>query len=181
MDQPAVESIVRLTARLSAAMFAAALLVFATGYPHAPRRLHLGTRLFADFIAAHTIHFATVAWLAAVTAGANIRERDGWAVVLTVAVLFFAAAFLVVRAWSAVAKGQPARRLFLPANLAVGAIAAAFLNSYVARVGLMPIYWLPIVGVIGPASATHRRLARSVSASSRWQQIPSALQWRAGS
>ena len=31
--------------------------------------------------------------------GANIRERDGWTVVVTVAVLFYLAVFLVLRAW----------------------------------------------------------------------------------
>jgi hypothetical protein len=85
------ELLVRLTARVLVIMFAAALILFAAGYQHHRRRLFVGTRLFAGFIVAHTIHFATVAWLAVVTSGENIRERDGWAVVVTVAILFYMA------------------------------------------------------------------------------------------
>lgn len=98
MDQPTVELIVRVTARFSAAAFAAALILFVAGHQHDQRRLRIGTRLFAAFIVAHTIHFGTVAWLAAVTRVENIRQRDGWTVVLTVALLFYVAAFVVLRA-----------------------------------------------------------------------------------
>jgi hypothetical protein len=150
VDQPTVELIVRLTARLSAALFAAALILFAAGYPHDQRRQYVGTRLFEGFIVAHTIHFVTVAWLAVVTSGENIRERDGWAAVGTVAVLFYAAAFVIVRAWNDVMTGHsPSRKLRVTANVAVAAIAAVFLNSYFARVALMPIYWLLAVGLAG--------------------------------
>jgi hypothetical protein len=150
VDQPTVELIVRLTARLSAAMFAAALLLFAAGYPHDRRRLSVGTRLFAGFIVAHTIHFGTVAWLAVVSAGENIRERDGWAVVVTVALLFYLAVFLVLGAWhEAAASRWWSRSLRAMTNVAVMAIAAVFLNSYLARVGPMPVFWLPVLGLAG--------------------------------
>ena len=150
VDQPAVELIVRLTARVSAASFAAALILFAAGYPHNRRRLSLGTRLFAGFIVAHTIHFVTVGWLAVVTAGENIRQRDGWAVVLTVALLFYMAVFLIRRAWGDAALGRSSpRSLRVTANVAVVAIAAVFLNSYLARVARMPVYWVPVAGLVG--------------------------------
>lgn len=150
MDEPTVALIVRLTARVSAATFAAALILFAAGYQHDRRRLSSGTRLFAGFIVAHTIHFLTVAWLAVVTDGENIRERDGWAMVVTVALLFYMAAFLVLREWRDVALGRSSSRsLHVAANVAVVAIAAVFLNSYLARVVRMPVYWLPAVGVAG--------------------------------
>ncbi len=150
MDQPNAELIVRLTARVSVAIFAAALITFAAGYPHDRRRLQVGARLFAGFIVAHTIHFAAVAWLAFVTAAENIRERDGWAVVVTVALLFYVAAFLVSRAWGDAAMGRSSSRsLRVTAHIAVVAIAAVFLNSYLARVGRMPMYWLPTVGLAG--------------------------------
>jgi hypothetical protein len=35
------------------------------------------------------------------------------------------------------------------ANVALVAIAAVFLNSYLARVVRMPVYWLPAVGLVG--------------------------------
>jgi hypothetical protein len=150
VDQPTVELIVRLTARLSATLFAAAVILFALGYPHHQRRQHLGARLLAGFIAAHTVHFATVAWLAVVTAGDNIRERDGWAAVALVATLFYAAVFLVGRAWTEWTRGHvPSRMLRIMANVAVAAIAAAFLSAYVARVALIPVYWLPALALAG--------------------------------
>jgi hypothetical protein len=150
VDQPTVELIVRLTARLSATLFAAAVILFAVGYPHHRRRQRLGARLFIGFIAAHTVHFATVAWLAVVTAGDNIRERDGWAAVSIVAALFCVAGFLVVRAWTEWTRGHvPSRTRRIVANVAVAAIAAAFLSAYGARVALMPVYWLPALALAG--------------------------------
>lgn len=150
MNQPTAELIVRLTARLSAATFAAALILFAAGYRHDRRRLYLGTRLFAGFIVAHTIHLVTVAWLAVMTDGENIRERDGWAVAVTVALLFYMAVFLVLRAWHDAALGHsPSPGLRVMGDVAVVAIAAVFLNSYLARAVRMPVYWLPAVGLAG--------------------------------
>ena len=132
------------------ALFAAALIAFATGHPDHRQRLHVGTRLFAGFIVAHTIHFATVAWLAVVTSGENIRERDGWAVVLTVALFFYLAVSSVLRAWGDTAMGRSSSRsLRVTANVAIVAIAAVFLNSYLARVVRMPMYWLPAAGLAG--------------------------------
>jgi hypothetical protein len=150
VDQATVEQSVRLTARVSGVMFAAALIAFAAFYQHDRRRLHVGTRLFAGFILAHTIHFATVAWLAVVTSGENIRDRDGWAVVVTVALLFYLAVFSVLRAWGGTAMGRSSSRsLRVTANLAIVAIAAVFLNSYLGRVERMPVYWLPAAGLAG--------------------------------
>jgi hypothetical protein len=141
---------VRLTARVSVLMFAAALIAFAAGYQHDRQRLHVGTRLFAGFVVAHTIHFATVAWLAVVTSGENVRERDGWAVVVTVALLFYLAVFSVLRAWGHTALGRTSSwTLRVTANGAIVAITAVFLNSYLGRVGRMPVYWLPAAGLAG--------------------------------
>jgi hypothetical protein len=150
VDQPTVELMVRLTARLSAASFAAALIVFAAGYPHHRQRERFATRLFAGFIVAHTIHFGTVGWLAVVTANENIQERGGWTAVASVAVLFYAAAFVVLRGWNVpMSERSPSRRPRVMTNVAVVAIAVAFLNSYLARAVVMPIYWLPVAGLTG--------------------------------
>jgi hypothetical protein len=151
VDQANVELLVRLTARISAAAFAAALILFAAGHhQHDTRRLWRGTRLFAAFVVAHTVHFGTVAWLAVVSGGENIRERDGWTVVLAVALLFYVAVFLVLRAWRDAALGHSSSRsLRVTANVAVVAIAAVFLNSYLARVERMPVYWLPAIALVG--------------------------------
>ena len=149
MDQLTVQLIVRVTARLSVALFAAALIVFAWG-PLDWRRVRLGRRLFAAFIGAHTIHFMSVAWLAVVTGGDNIRERDGWSLALTVALLFYVAAFVVVRAWGDVAEGRTSTRSRrVSADVALVAIAVAFLNSYLARAVQMPVYWVPALALVG--------------------------------
>jgi hypothetical protein len=148
VDQATAELIVRLTARVSVAVFVAALILFAAGYQHDRRRLEVGTRFFAGFIVAHTIHFAAVAWLAVVTSGENIRERDGWAVVVTVALLFYIAVFVVLHAWRDAAMGRTSSRsLRVTATVAVVAIAAVFLKYYLARVVRMPMYWLPAAGL----------------------------------
>ena len=69
---------------------------------------------------------------------------------MTVALLFYIAAFVVLRAWGDAALGrQSPRRLRVTANVAVVAIAAVFLNSYLARVERMPVYWLPALGLAG--------------------------------
>ncbi|HXW08104.1 MAG TPA: hypothetical protein VD833_22935 [Vicinamibacterales bacterium] len=150
MDQPTVELIVRVTARVSAALFAAALILFAAGYQYNRRRLYFGTCLFAGFIVAHTIHFLTVAWLAVVTAGENLRERGGGAVAMAIALLFYMAVFSVLRAWGDAAVGRSSSRsLRVTANVALVAIAAVILNSYLARVVRMPLYWLPAAGLVG--------------------------------
>ena len=148
MDQPTVELVVRVTARVSAATFAAALLLFAAGHQRHRRLLALGTRVFAGFIVVHTIHFASVVWLAVVTAGENIRERDGWVVVVTVALVFYTAAFVVLRAWHDTAMGRsPSRGLHVAGKAAIVVIGAVFLNSYVGRAVQMPVYWLPAAGL----------------------------------
>jgi hypothetical protein len=149
MEQPQVELVVRLTARVSAAAFAAALILFAVGHRRRQRGVRYGIRLFIGFIVAHTIHFSAVAWLAVLTAGENIRMRDGWAVVLTVAVLFYLAAFGILRAWRVLGAGRTwSWGDRLTAHAGITLIALVFLNSYLGRVGTMPVYWLPAVGLI---------------------------------
>ena len=146
MDQTSVELIVRWTARLSAATFAAALLLFAAGRRVLRRRAR---GLFAGFIVVHTVHFAAVVWLAVVTAGANIRDRDGWIVVIMVAVVFYTAAFVVLHAWRDTAEGRSLpRALHVSAGVAVVLIGAVFLNSYIGRALHTPVYWLPAAGLV---------------------------------
>lgn len=78
------------------------------------------------------------------------RERDGWAIVVAVAFLFYMAAFIVLRTWGEAALGRPSSpSLRVTANVAVVAIAAVFLNSYFARVERRPMYWLPLLGLAG--------------------------------
>ena len=145
MDQSTIEAIVRWTVRASGVAFAAALTLFAAA-DSGRGRLQRARRALVAFIAAHTIHFAAVVWLAAVTASANIEDRGGWVLMLMVAALFYASAAAILRVWSDVAEGrQPASGSWLGSVLGVLFISAVFLNSYFARVEEMPIYWLAAV------------------------------------
>jgi len=105
-------TLVRATARVSAAVFAASLAAAArrlsvgdargqrgltpTGSRlHAARRADIGA--FAAFLAAHTIHFAAVLMLAAATGGENIRNAGGWLPTLAAAAAFYASCAVVLR------------------------------------------------------------------------------------
>jgi hypothetical protein len=81
---------VRVTARISAALLAANLLVSA-------RRISDGravyrsadVRLFVAFIISHTIHFVCVGLLALATNGANLESPLGYMPVIVVGLLFY--------------------------------------------------------------------------------------------
>lgn len=149
MDEDQVRLVVRVTARLSAIAFLVALGLFAVQYHATPRRTGGPIRLFVSFIVLHTIHFSAVVWLAVLTAGENIRERDGWPVVMVVAAAFYLSAFGILRVWRGVGSARVvSRRELLTAHLAVLLIAAIFVNSYVSRVKTTPVYWLWIAGMV---------------------------------
>jgi hypothetical protein len=168
VEQAQVELIVRVTARISAGAFALALMLFAAGPSNRSPSHWLDIRAFVAFILAHTIHFGAVAWLAALTAGDNIHQRGGWAVVLTVAVLFYLAAFQILRVWHGLRKGRSlSRGACLTAHGSVALIAVVFLNSYLARVGRMPLYWVPAIGLVAIVAIYFARLAPAASASGR--------------
>lgn len=85
--------LVRITARVSAGLLAASLLVAArrAGSRNDPRaRRAADLALFGAFIVSHTIHFGTVVLLAAASSGANIAARGGWTPMSAVAVVFYA-------------------------------------------------------------------------------------------
>jgi hypothetical protein len=170
VDQPQVELLVRLTARLSAAAFVAALILFSVRGPNRGAGARYEIRVFVAFILAHTVHFSTVVWLAVLTAGQNIRIRGGWAVVLTVAALLYFASFAVLRAWSTLAAGRDLPRGGrLAAHASVALIALIFLNSYITRVGRMPVYWAPailmIAAVVMYFTQVHRACASAMRTS----------------
>jgi hypothetical protein len=165
MEQAHIETIVRSTVRISGLMFVAALTLYAAA--GARRRwIRHAVRALAAFIAAHTIHFGAVVWLAVVTAGTNIDERGGWGLMLLVAVLFYSSAFGVLGTWREVAAGrQPTAPSVAAARFGVLFIAAIFLNSYFARVEGMPIYWLAATAMIAAVGLyflrdTRHRLVR---------------------
>jgi hypothetical protein len=103
LDVEQAALLVRVTARVSAGVFATALVASA-------RRLSAGGTLglrryrradlacFTLFLVAHTIHFAAVGVLAFASAGQNIRDAGGYAPTAAVAVAFYVACGAVLRA-----------------------------------------------------------------------------------
>ena len=73
---------------------------------------------------------------------------------LVVATLFYLAAFAILRAWTHLAARRALTRgHWGAAHAGVVLIALIFLNSYVARVGTMPVYWVPAVVMIAAVIA----------------------------
>ena len=139
MDEPVLSELTRITARISATVFAAALLAFA-----ARRRVQtrLAVRLFAAFIAAHAIHFSAVFLLAYATSGANLRARGGYPLTAAVGALFGASAvagLLRLRA------SEPARALRLGGGLGIAFIWFAFTQAYGGRALVSHIFAIPTV------------------------------------
>ena len=137
---------VRLTAWASSAVFTGSLVAFVvnvrrTGRPSAGTR-----RAFLAFIAAHTVHFLTVLWLAQVTGGRNVRDAGGWVSSLVVAALFYAGSCAILPLWRRRAAGEDApRRLTVLSHVAVVVITAIFLSSYIVRALTSPAYAIPVL------------------------------------
>lgn len=162
MDQPLVESLVRLTVRASAVCFAAALLLVAASDRRQPWRLAYARRALVGCVLAHTAHFAAVIWLARLTAGENIDARGGWPVALGVGLLFYLSALGILFMWGSLADGGfPSRGARLAAHLGIVFISLVFVNSYVSRVDRMPVYWLPTVVMIAAVGLYFRRGQRA--------------------
>src|SRR5262249_27333220 len=105
LDPERTAIVVRVTARVSAAVFTASLIAAARRLSAGPasdvelnRRIDIGA--FAVFVLAHTIHFASVGLLAAATGGRTIRDAGGYAGTLLVGAAFYAACGAVLRAKS---------------------------------------------------------------------------------
>jgi hypothetical protein len=168
VEQPQIELIVRLTARMSAAAFATALLLLSFSTAHHQRRSRHGIHFLWAFIVVHTIHFGAVLWLAAVTNGANIEDRGGWPLMVAVAMIFYGSSFAILRLWRGVNSRQgeaPGERFAAHAGVAV--IALVFLNSYLARVETLPVYWLPAIGMVAVVATYFVRAREAIAAHER--------------
>lgn len=102
LDVEQAALLVRVTARVSAVVFATALVVSArrlsagaTTEPMRYRSADLGC--FTLFLVAHTIHFAAVVALAVAAAGQNIRDAGGYLVTGVAAIAFYVACGTVLR------------------------------------------------------------------------------------
>lgn len=139
MDEPVLRELTRITARISATLFAAALLTFAARQRVSAR---VAVRVFAAFIAAHAVHFSAVFLLAYATSGANLRARGGYPLTITVGALFGASAvagLLRLRA------SEPARGLRLAGGLGIAFIWFAFTLAYGSRAFVSPVFAIPTI------------------------------------
>jgi len=153
-DQTAL--LVRVTARASAAVFAASLVAAARRLAdddsvdaRAARRADVAA--FAGFLTAHTIHFASVLLLAAATGGENIRNAGGWIPTLAAAGAFYVSCGAVLRGklrqaarWTTAG----ARRLDI-ATMAI--VWLVFFQAYALR--LTQSRWFAALAIVLGASA----------------------------
>ena len=122
---------VRLTARSSAMLFAAAQATQALG----PRAAQAWRPLYLGFMAAHATHFTVVARYAKITGGRalfpggrNLNDVGGWPTVAAIYTLF---AGLAATGWAAGASRSTSRRgLGLAGRVATGLIGAMFAGTY---------------------------------------------------
>ena len=125
---------VRLTARSSAMLFAAAQATQALG----PRAGQAWRPLYLGFMAAHATHFTVVARYAKITGGRalfpggrNLNDVGGWPTVAAIYTLF---AGLAATGWAAGAsRSTSSRRVGIAGRVATGTIGAMFAGTYLGQ------------------------------------------------
>ena len=159
MDEPVLREFARLTARLSATLFVAALFAFAGGRRVSPG---VAVRLFAAFLAAHAVHFSIVLLLAYATGGANFRSRGGYPLTIAVGLLFAAGAVAGILRLRAT---EPTRALRLAGGLGIGFIWFAFTETSASRAFVSPMFAIPTVVLIAAFLAFLNESRRSATVS----------------
>jgi hypothetical protein len=143
MDAADLHRIVHWTARASAALFSAALVA-----PALLRSSARGSRrLYLAFVAAHTVHFSFVVWLAKARGGRDmfpggrsIADAGGWPAVFGIFAFFYALASIGLLARSDWAQGRPAVRV--AGSLATGFLGFMFASTYAPLIARSPWYAL---------------------------------------
>jgi hypothetical protein len=134
MSPPQIAFWVRLTARISVALYSLGLGGFAVAAWRG-REPRAALRVLQSFVLSHTIHFGFVAWLTVATAGENITRRGGWLLTSLVGVVFYAASFALLFGV------QRHRR-----SAVLGAIVIwlMFVLTYVGRIPTNIVFALPV-------------------------------------
>ncbi|MBI3493139.1 MAG: hypothetical protein HY047_15375, partial [Acidobacteria bacterium] len=154
--------LVRVTARISAGILAADLLVAARRVGSAEAGRHARSAdiaTFAAFIVSHTIHFICVGLLTVATAGENVRIRGGPIPVVAFGLLFYVACLAVLHV-----KRRPAARWTNARDLRletwlVLALWVTFFQAYATR---FLQSWLFTVLAAGLAYSVARFVARAL-------------------
>jgi hypothetical protein len=159
MNASALHRYVRLTARSSALLFAAAQAAPAVG----PRAAGASRPLYLGFMAAHAVHFTVVARYAKVTGGRDLfpggrtmNDVGGWP---TVAGIYSFFAGLAGTGWAAgtpAAIGKP--RMQVAGRAATGLIGAMFVGTYLGQLSQSRWYAVPaaLVGTAVTANVVAR-------------------------
>lgn len=159
MNASALHRYVRLTARGSALLFAAAQAAPAFG----PRAAGASRPLYLGFMAAHAVHFSVVARYAMVTGGRGLfpggrsmNDVGGWP---TVAGIYTFFAGLAGTGWAAgtpTATGKP--RMQVAGRAATGLIGAMFVGTYLGQLSQSRWYAVPaaLVGTAVTANVVAR-------------------------
>ena len=132
MEPSQVALWVRITARVSVALYSLALGGFAVQAYRGPRA---SLTLFQLFIVAFTVHFLFVAWLTVATVGENIERRGGALLTILVGAALYLASFAVLT-------GAQRRRPW--AWLGATTIWLMILGTYVSRIPRAPAFALPV-------------------------------------
>jgi hypothetical protein len=154
---------VRLTARSSAMLFAAAQATQVLG----PRAAQAWRPLYLGFMAAHATHFTVVAKYAKITGGRalfpggrNLNDVGGWPTVAAIYTLF---AGLAATGWAAGASPPRSRRgLGFSGRVATGTIGVMFAGTYLGQ--LPRSGWNAIPAAIVASTVLARLLTRRAAA-----------------
>jgi hypothetical protein len=124
--------LVRVTARISATLFAASLVVACARIrDNRFRSADLG--VFGALVVSHTIHFFCVGLLAIATSGGNIRTRGGWMANVVIAALFYTGCIVILRAKRRPTPAWPTVRARRTEVWVLAAIGLAFAQAYIIR------------------------------------------------
>jgi uncharacterized membrane protein YeaQ/YmgE (transglycosylase-associated protein family) len=167
---------VRLTARSSAMLFAAAQATQVLG----PRAAHAWRPLYLGFMAAHATHFAVVARYAKITGGRalfpggrNLNDVGGWPTVAAIYTLF---AGLAATGWAAGASSSTSgRRLGIAGRVATGTIGAMFAGTYLGQ--LPRSRWNAVPAVIVASAVITSLLTRGAAAHAGIHPSPASPRW----
>ena len=141
LDAEQAALLVRVTARISAGLLAANLLMSA-------RRITDGSgldrtadvRLFVAFIISHTIHFVCVGLLAFATNGANLESRLGYVPVSALGILFYIGCAMTLAVKVRKGARWTTRRQRNTEVWVLVAIWGGFAQAYVARLRQSPLF-----------------------------------------
>ena len=172
----ALHRAIRITARSSAMLFAAAQTAQALG----PSTARAWRPLYLGFMAAHATHFTLVARYARITGGRalfpggrNLNDVGGWPTMAAIYALF---AGLAATGWAAgAAPATNSRRLHRAGRVTTGLIGAMFAGTYLGQLPRSGWNAVPAAivaaAVVAPLAAGRTRIHPSL-ASARWVTDP---------